>query len=64
MTRAAPGDRITAHSDRVGRAGRSGEVVEVRGSDGGPPYVVRWSDSDQETIFFPGPGTVVHQGES
>ena len=35
-------------------ARREGEVVEVRGADGAPPYVVRWSDG-HEGLVFPGP---------
>jgi hypothetical protein len=29
-------------------------VIEVRGRDGGPPYVVRWSDG-HEGLTYPGP---------
>ena len=38
----------------VGNARRDGEVIEVRGDDGAPPYVVRWSDG-HEGLTFPGP---------
>jgi hypothetical protein len=30
-------------------------VLEVRGSDGGPPFLVRWSDTGHEALVFPGP---------
>jgi len=30
-----------------------GEVLEVHGTDGAPPYVVRWSDG-HEGLMFPG----------
>lgn len=60
MAHAAPGDRIITYSDRVGRIGRDGEVIAVRGAGGGPPYVVRWSDTGKESLFFPGADTVVH----
>jgi len=39
--------------------GRDGEILEVRGEDGGPPYVVRWSDNGHEALVFPGPDAVV-----
>ena len=39
---AAVGDRITAHGLHVGDASRCGEVLEVKGAGGEPPYVVRW----------------------
>ncbi|MPV89216.1 DUF1876 domain-containing protein [Georgenia ruanii] len=32
---------------------RDGEIIEVRGGDGGPPYRVRWSDG-REGIIYPG----------
>lgn len=59
---ATPGDRIIIHATRVGGHERDGEVVAVRGADGGPPYVVRWSDTGQESLFFPGSDSVVHHG--
>ena len=33
---------------------REGEVIEVRGEDGGPPYLVRWHDG-HEGLCYPGP---------
>jgi hypothetical protein len=33
---------------------REGEIVEVRGDDGAPPYVVRWADG-HEALTYPGP---------
>lgn len=54
---AAPGDRVVVRAQHG--ADRDGEVVAVRGADGGPPYVVRWTSSGEETVFFPGPGTVI-----
>ncbi len=48
------GDRIVVEGRSVGNARRDGEVIEVRGDDGAPPYVVRWSDG-HEGLTFPGP---------
>lgn len=59
---ATPGDRIIVHAARQGGHDRDGEITGVRGVDGGPPYVVRWSDTGKESLLFPGPGTVVHHG--
>ncbi|MCA1780815.1 MAG: DUF1918 domain-containing protein [Dermatophilaceae bacterium] len=53
--RAKPGDHIILAGEIVSQPSRSGEVLEVRGSDGDPPYVVRWEDGHTSTIF-PGPG--------
>ncbi|HKH04802.1 MAG TPA: DUF1918 domain-containing protein [Acidimicrobiales bacterium] len=52
--RANVGDRIVVRGHHVGDPDHAGEVVEVRGKDGGPPYVVRWTDSGHETLLFPG----------
>ena len=27
----------------------------MRHEDGSPPYVVRWSDTGDQALFFPGP---------
>lgn len=43
----------------VGEPDRDAEILEVRGPDGRPPYVVRWSDDGHEGLFFPGPDAVV-----
>lgn len=58
------GDELIIDGHRVGEAARHGEVVEVRGADGGPPYVVRWDESGRTTLLFPGPDCrVKHLGE-
>lgn len=41
-------------SQRVGKPERTGEIVEVRGSEGSPPYLVRWDDTGEEGLVFPG----------
>ena len=61
---AAVGDRLIVRSVHVGEPDRDGEVLEVRGHDGAPPYLVRWSDTGHEGLFYPGPDTVVHHHES
>ncbi len=60
---ASPGDRIVIGSQRVGTPERQCDVLECRGSDGGPPYVVRWRDDGHEGLYFPGPGAVVQPAE-
>jgi len=51
---AKPGDRIIIKGHRVGEPERDCEVIEAHGADGGPPYLVRWGDSGEEGLFFPG----------
>jgi Domain of unknown function (DUF1918) len=52
------GDRLHVHSRVVGNVDRVGEIVEVRGGDGGPPYLVRFEDG-HETLVFPGADATV-----
>lgn len=52
--RAQPGDRIVLAGGHVGEMVRDGEIIDVRGPDGAPPYMVRWSDG-REGLVFPGP---------
>jgi hypothetical protein len=55
------GDRIILAAEHIDQPTRDGEVLEVRGDDGGPPYLVRWSDG-HTGLIFPGPGTVLRLG--
>jgi hypothetical protein len=43
----------------LGEHRRRGLVTGVRGPDGEPPYLVRWTETDRKTLFFPGEGTRV-----
>lgn len=38
------GDHLVVQGRTVGQTRREGEILEVRGDDGEPPYVVRWED--------------------
>ena len=51
---AKPGDRIIIKGHRMGEPDRDGEVLEARGTEGGPPYLVRWEDSGHNGLFYPG----------
>ena len=57
--RANTGDKIIVGSHHVGMPQRVGEILEVRGEDGSPPYLVRWSDEDHTGLFFPGADTTI-----
>ena len=52
------GDRLHVHGKIVGQQGRTGEIVEVHGAAGGPPYLVRFDDG-HTGLVFPGPDAVV-----
>jgi Domain of unknown function (DUF1918) len=47
------GERICIHGRTVGAQDQEAEVIEVRGENGGPPYVVRFDDG-HESLIFPG----------
>lgn len=55
---ATVGDRLHVHGNIVGQAERSGEIMEVRGARGEPPYVVRFEDG-HTGLVFPGPDAVI-----
>lgn len=57
--RAKPGDRLIIKGHHVGDRDRDGEILEVHGSDGEAPYVVRWSDDGHEGLIFPGSDAVI-----
>lgn len=54
------GDALVIKGHQVGESRRTGEIVEVRGDDGGPPYLVRWDDSGRTTLLFPGSDCEIH----
>lgn len=53
------GDELVIEGHKVGEHVRTGEILEVRGDQGGPPYLVRWDDSGRSTLLFPGSDCVV-----
>ena len=52
------GDRILIHGNTVGHPDKNGEIVEVRGAEGEPPYLVRFDDG-RTRLVFPGPDAVI-----
>jgi len=61
--RATIGDRIVVRGHRVGEPERNAEILEVRGEDGGPPYLVRWAEDEHESLFFPGSDAFIQHPE-
>lgn len=51
--RAQVGDTLIAESNKVDAPSKHGEIIEVRGEGGAPPYVVRWGDG-HEGLVYPG----------
>ena len=52
--KASVGDRLVIKGHHVGEPDRDAEILEVRGDDGSPPYLVRWEDDGHVGLFFPG----------
>jgi len=47
--RAQVGDRLRVHGRTVGQSDHLVEIVEVRGSDGGPPYLIRYATATRRS---------------
>jgi hypothetical protein len=61
---ATVGDRVHVHARTVGMQDRLGEIIEVRGHNGEPPYMVRFADG-HESLLYPGSDCVIeHVGTS
>jgi hypothetical protein len=54
------GDVLHVHGRTVGSTEHVCDIVEVRGEQGQPPYLVRFADG-HETLVFPGPDAVVER---
>ncbi|WP_416981317.1 DUF1918 domain-containing protein [Streptomyces sp. T028] len=57
------GDQLVIESTTSGATRRDGEIVGLHHADGTPPYDVRWSDTDEVTLVFPGPDAHIHPVE-
>lgn len=61
--RAEVGDRLHVHGPKVGAAEHRGQIVEVRGPNGSPPFLVRFEDG-HEALVFPGPDAVIEKASA
>ncbi len=50
------GDHVVVRGGHIGERDRRALIEEVRGADGGPPFVVRWlgGDDERQHLYFPG----------
>lgn len=60
---AEAGDAVLVRGRHVGDEDREGTITEVHGSEGGPPYLVRWQDG-HESVLFPSSDTLVEHREA
>ena len=64
VMRAEQGDWLIVESLHTGEVRRRGQVLEVHGPDGTPPFLIRWNDDDHESLVFPGPDAHVEKAEN
>jgi hypothetical protein len=57
--KAAVGDRLVLRRLTPGAPVRDGRIIEVHGEDGGPPYLVEWSDDGKVGLVFPNDEAVI-----
>jgi uncharacterized protein DUF1918 len=49
--KATPGDELVVKGHHIGQPEREGEILEVLGEDGSPPYEVRWDDGNVTRLY-------------
>ena len=52
--RARVGDWLVVERARLGERRRTAQILEVRHADGTPPYLVRWTGTEETSLVFPG----------
>lgn len=57
---AAVGDVLRIHGAKVDDPDKTGEIMEIKGKSGEPPYLVRFSDG-HTGLVFPGPDAIVER---
>jgi hypothetical protein len=58
---ASVGDRIVIRGHHAGEPTRECEAISVLSADGGPPFLVRWSDTGRESLFTPDPDAIIER---
>lgn len=59
--RAQPGDLLVVHSHTDQGVVRRAEIVTTH-ANGEPPFTVRWTDDNHESVVFPGPDAQIIPG--
>jgi len=57
--KAEVGDWLVMKGLTVDRPDKRGLITDIRNSDGSPPYVVHWLDSDHVATVYPGPDAII-----
>jgi len=58
---AVKGDRLVIKGHRNGEPDRDGQILEVRGEGGAPPYLIQWSGDGHIGLVFPGPDALIER---
>ena len=61
ILRAEPGDRLVIRAHHTGEVEHDGEILEVLGENGAPPYLVRWEADGHVTRLYPGTDAYVQR---
>jgi hypothetical protein len=61
--KAVVGDLLRIKGHHIGEPDRDAEILEVRGEEGGPPFLVRWEDGQVGLMFPESDAEVVHIGQ-
>jgi hypothetical protein len=59
VLRGDPGDALVIDGAGMSGLPRTGIIITVAGTDGRPPFLVRWTAGDCESRISPGPGARV-----
>jgi len=62
--RAEQGDWLIVESLHTGELRRRGLVLETHGADGNPPFLIRWTSDNHESLVFPGPDAHLEKADS
>ena len=62
--KAKVGDRVIEEGTHVGDHRRIGVITGLRHDDGTPPYEVRWLDTEQDALVYPGPDARIEVGHA
>jgi hypothetical protein len=63
ILRGAPGDRLVIRGHHTGEPERDGEILEVLGEDGAPPFLVRWEEDGRVSRAYPGSDSYIQHFE-
>lgn len=61
--RPVPGDLLILKDVKTGARLRDGQVLDVRGDDPMPSYIVRWSDTGNVELYFADERAFIHHVE-